>query len=190
MSSAMDDRHDLARRARAATGLNQRAFARLLGVNATSVNAWERGNRNPARRTRVLLRLICALPERCMEVLLGEEEVTGGGGAQVAEEGEHESAPDASGTDVRTRIQAAARRLGRGPRGVVSLDDLRLAHELKGLPRVELDRRLLALEAGGELSLTPALFPALLREEERRAAVDDPSRGPLLFLELAPPPDS
>ncbi|MCO5164788.1 MAG: hypothetical protein M9894_00260 [Planctomycetes bacterium] len=141
--------------------------------------------RNP-RRTRVLLRLICALPERCMEVLLGEEEVTGGGGAQVAEEGEHESAPDASGTDVRTRIQAAARRLGRGPRGVVSLDDLRLAHELKGLPRVELDRRLLALEAGGELSLTPALFPALLREEERRAAVDDPSRGPLLFLELWP----
>ncbi|MCO5167219.1 MAG: hypothetical protein M9894_12775 [Planctomycetes bacterium] len=47
-----------------------------------------------------------------------------------------------------------------------------------------------ALEAGGELSLTPALFPALLSEEERRAAVDDPSRGPLLFLELAPPPDS
>ncbi|MCO5167222.1 MAG: helix-turn-helix domain-containing protein [Planctomycetes bacterium] len=176
MSSAMDDRHDLARRARAATGLNQRAFARLLGVNATSVNAWERGNRNPARRTRVLLRLICALPERCMEVLLGEEEVTGGGGAQVAEEGEHESAPDASGTDVRTRIQAAARQLG-GGREVVSLDDLRLAHELKGLPRVELDRRLLALEAGGELSLTPALFPALLREEERRAAVDDPAAG-------------
>jgi transcriptional regulator with XRE-family HTH domain len=179
---SLDDRHDLARRARAATGLNQRTFARMLGVNATSVNAWERGSRNPARRTRVLLRLICALPERCMEVLLREE--------RGAPQEERVRESEAEGADVRTRIEAAVRRLGRGPRGVVPLDELRATDDLRGLERAELDRQLLELEADGRLTLRPALFPALLSEDERRAALDDGRRGPLLFLELDQQPSA
>lgn len=192
----MDERHDLARRARAATGLNQRTFARMLGVNTATVCAWERGGRNPARRMRVLLRLVSALPDRCMEVLLAEADGSpgpahlAGGPKRVGDEGVPEV--DAEGAlvgDLPGRVLEAARRLARGPRGLVALDELRRASVLRGVERGELDRLLLELEARGEVVLREPLFPWHLSEAERAAAVRDRYRHDLVFLETQPVPE-
>lgn len=203
MSLPTDERHDLARRARAATGLNQRTFARMLGLNTATVCAWERGGRNPARRTRMLLRLVCALPRECMSVLLGDEDgpraedaalpteqlVFDPEGVRSAEDagGDLGSAVDAR--PVLERVLAAARRLGRGPRGVVSLADLRRAPELGDVSAAEVDRALLDHEAAGELALRPPLFPGQLSGQERSATLHHPRHGHVLFVEARPDPE-
>lgn len=53
----------LARRARAATGLSQSAFAARYGVRAASLRDWEQGRRLPDAATRSYLRVIARIPE-------------------------------------------------------------------------------------------------------------------------------
>lgn len=60
---------NVARRARQATGLTQRAFAHLIGTSHVTVARWEAGRRLPSAPTRALLELIASLPEVCLRVL-------------------------------------------------------------------------------------------------------------------------
>lgn len=165
--AAGDERHELARRARQATGRGVAEFARLLGVAHTTVTAWERGTRNPARRMRTLLRLVEVEPELCLRVL---------GEARAQE------APPEERARLEERVWRRVRRLAWGARRVVPLDRLRF---MRGVSREEQDLALRALERRGALELTPALFPAALSPAERKAALRDPERGLLVFVELS-----
>ncbi len=60
----------LAYLARRATGLSQRAFARLIDVHPASVSRWESCERAPNRAARTLLRMIEAKPNMCVALLL------------------------------------------------------------------------------------------------------------------------
>lgn len=60
---------NVARRARRATRLTQRAFAQLIGTDPRTVARWEAGHRRPSASARALLELIASLPELCLRVL-------------------------------------------------------------------------------------------------------------------------
>lgn len=53
----------LARRARAATGLSQAAFAERYGIPAGSLRDWEQGRRLPDAAAQSYLRVIARMPE-------------------------------------------------------------------------------------------------------------------------------
>lgn len=59
----------LARRARAATGLSQRAFAARFGIPVGSLRDWEQGRRSPDAATKNYLRVIARIPNAVMKVL-------------------------------------------------------------------------------------------------------------------------
>jgi putative transcriptional regulator len=59
----------LARRARAATGLSQTAFAKRYGVPAGSVRDWEQGRRMPDAATQSYLRVIIKMPDEIAKAL-------------------------------------------------------------------------------------------------------------------------
>lgn len=65
---------ELAWRARAATRLSQRAFARAIGAHPTTVAEWESGRGRLSRLTRALLQLVAADGRLALRVLLGEGE--------------------------------------------------------------------------------------------------------------------
>jgi len=59
----------LARRARAATGLSQNAFAERYGIPAASLRDWEQGRRLPDAAARSYLRVITHLPDAVAKAL-------------------------------------------------------------------------------------------------------------------------
>ena len=59
----------LARRARAATGLSQSAFATRFGIPVGSLRDWEQGRRSPDAATKNDLRVIARMPNVVMKVL-------------------------------------------------------------------------------------------------------------------------
>lgn len=59
----------LARRARAATGLSQKAFAERYGIPAASLRDWEQGRRLPDAAARSYLRVIARLPDAVAKAL-------------------------------------------------------------------------------------------------------------------------
>ncbi|RBP17716.1 putative transcriptional regulator [Roseiarcus fermentans] len=59
----------LARRARAATGLSQVAFAARYGIPAASLREWEQGRRAPDAATQSYLRVIARMPEAVAKAL-------------------------------------------------------------------------------------------------------------------------
>lgn len=59
----------LARRARSATGLTQRAFADRYGIPAASLRDWEQGRRVPDSATQSYLRVIARMPEAIAKAL-------------------------------------------------------------------------------------------------------------------------
>lgn len=59
----------LARRARAATGLSQAAFAARYGIPAGSLRDWEQGRRAPDAATQSYLRVIARLPDAVAKAL-------------------------------------------------------------------------------------------------------------------------
>jgi putative transcriptional regulator len=59
----------LARRARAATGLSQNAFAARFGVPASSLRDWEQGRRVPDAAARSYLRVIARMPDAVAKAL-------------------------------------------------------------------------------------------------------------------------
>jgi DNA-binding transcriptional regulator YiaG len=63
----------LAYEARRATGLSQRAFARLIDVHPATVARWETGEREPTPATRTLLRLIVSGPATCAALLRAQQ---------------------------------------------------------------------------------------------------------------------
>ena len=63
----MADASEMARSARAGTGMTQREFAKLLGLSPITVSLWETGNRRPSKRALSLL---------CLVELLGMKSVS------------------------------------------------------------------------------------------------------------------
>jgi putative transcriptional regulator len=59
----------LARRARAATGLNQAAFAAHYGIPVGSLRDWEQGRRTPDAAAQSYLRVIARMPEAVAKAL-------------------------------------------------------------------------------------------------------------------------
>ncbi|MCR4376583.1 MAG: helix-turn-helix domain-containing protein [Rhodospirillales bacterium] len=59
----------LARRARAATGLSQTAFAGRFGIPVSSLRDWEQGRRSPDAATRSYLRVIARMPDGVAKAL-------------------------------------------------------------------------------------------------------------------------
>lgn len=74
---------ELAREARAAVGLSQRAFARLIGAHKGTVAEWESGRGKLSRLTRSLLRLVVTDPGLAWAVLIGPDPVGQGERAKV-----------------------------------------------------------------------------------------------------------
>ena len=61
----------LARRARAATGLSQDAFAKRFGIPAGTLRDWEQGRRVPDAATQSYLRVIARMPDAVASALHG-----------------------------------------------------------------------------------------------------------------------
>lgn len=59
----------LARRARLATGLSQRDFARLIGTSHVTVARWEAGHRRPSALARTLFELLLRETRTCVHAL-------------------------------------------------------------------------------------------------------------------------
>lgn len=59
----------LARRARAETGLSQRAFAERYGIPAASLRDWEQGRRKPDNAAQSYLRVIARMPNDVAKAL-------------------------------------------------------------------------------------------------------------------------
>ena len=59
----------LARRARAATGLSQSAFAARFGIPAGSLRDWEQGRRAPDAAAQSYLRVIARIPDAIANAL-------------------------------------------------------------------------------------------------------------------------
>lgn len=59
----------LARRARAATGLSQSAFAERYGIPVASLRDWEQGRRKPDNTTQSYLRVIARMPDDVAKAL-------------------------------------------------------------------------------------------------------------------------
>lgn len=59
----------LARRARLATGLSQREFARLIGTSHVTVARWEAGHRRPSAPAVALLELLARETRVCLQAL-------------------------------------------------------------------------------------------------------------------------
>jgi putative transcriptional regulator len=57
------------KRLRSCTRLSQPEFARLLGVELSTLRNWEQGRREPAGPARALLRAICNDPEHVLAAL-------------------------------------------------------------------------------------------------------------------------
>ncbi|HZV01984.1 MAG TPA: hypothetical protein VFF73_35075, partial [Planctomycetota bacterium] len=81
---------------------------------------------------------------------------------------------------TREKILAAHAQLARGPGGTVELAALREA--LPGSREDELETILVQLDREGIVRLTPAVDLALLDERLKSAAIDDPLRGPLVYV--------
>ncbi|HZU97051.1 MAG TPA: helix-turn-helix domain-containing protein [Planctomycetota bacterium] len=64
-----DTKDTLARRARLATGLSQKAFAALVGAHVITVAKWESDEHPPSKTAARLLRLIEAKPKLCVRIL-------------------------------------------------------------------------------------------------------------------------
>ena len=60
---------NLARRARHATGLSQREFARLIGTRQSTVARWEAGHRRPSALVETLLDLLLRETDVCVAAL-------------------------------------------------------------------------------------------------------------------------
>lgn len=58
----------LVAQARAATGLSQAAFARLLGVSVRTLQEWEQGRKSPSGAAATLLKIAARHPEILQEV--------------------------------------------------------------------------------------------------------------------------
>lgn len=161
----------LARRARAATGLSQAAFGRLLGVSTATVSAWEQERRQPTpkRLAKVLLRLVASRPDWCLEELGAETPPRG----PLRREG-----------GVEARVLRACKQLAQGPAQRVSLDKLRAA--LDDVERRLIDEGLLRLERDGKVRLRAALFPAQLSETEQEALIETPMGDEALFVDVVP----
>lgn len=166
--SAAEEPHLLAQRARAATGLSQAAFGRLLGVSTATISAWEQARRKPTphRLSHALLRLVANRPEWC---------VAEPGGIEVAIPPRKQRRAEG----VEAKVLAACRELAQGSTACVPLDRLR--------PRLDLERRLvdealLRLEREGRVTLEPALFPNHLSQAERAALLEHSDREPRLFV--------
>lgn len=56
------------RAARAATGLSQAAFAKLLGVSVRTLQEWEQGRRAPSGAAATLLKIAARHPDALMEL--------------------------------------------------------------------------------------------------------------------------
>ena len=63
----------LAKEARKATGLSQRAFSRLLGVSHVTVANWETGARRPSAIARAALRIVAGFPGTSSSALFRED---------------------------------------------------------------------------------------------------------------------
>lgn len=59
----------MARKARAATGLSQSAFAKRFGIPAATLRDWEQGRRAPDGATQSYLRVIAKMPEAVAKAL-------------------------------------------------------------------------------------------------------------------------
>ncbi len=59
----------LARKARRATGLSQKAFAARYGIPAASLRDWEQGRRTPPAAVQSYLRVIARMPEDIAKAL-------------------------------------------------------------------------------------------------------------------------
>ncbi|WP_018700754.1 helix-turn-helix domain-containing protein [Amorphus coralli] len=59
----------LARRARAATGLSQEAFAARYGFALACIRDWEQGRRRPDTAARSYLRVISAIPDAVADAM-------------------------------------------------------------------------------------------------------------------------
>lgn len=77
----------LAREARAAVGLSQRAFARLIGAHKGTVAEWESGRGKLSRLTRSLLRLVVTDPGLAWTALMGPDPLGQGERAKVCARG-------------------------------------------------------------------------------------------------------
>ncbi len=168
--AAESERVALVRKVLATLDLSQRAFAKLLGVPASTVNRWETGQRDPGAVGEALLALLLDNPTRAERVL-----------RRRAEAREAETTPTAAGDDLGERVLAQVAKLERGPRGAKSamLTDLRRA--MRRVKRANLDAALRRLERGGRLVLGRAVDLGALTAGDRRAAIDDPARGLLLY---------
>ena len=160
----------LARRARAATGLSQAGFGRLLGVSTATISAWEQERRTPLpkRMVRALLGLIASRPGWCIEELH-----KAAGGKKCRQHGEG---------GVELRILRACRQLAQGPAQRVSLD--RLRGVLREDPRWLVDEGLERLERDGRIALSAAVFVGQLSESERAAVLRRESGEEVLFADL------
>lgn len=85
---------------------------------------------------------------------------------------------------LRDRVLEAHARLAAGPSRMVGLRALRDA--LASVPASDLEATLRTLESEGVLALGRALDLAALDDETRAAAIDDPLRGPLVFVSRPP----
>lgn len=170
--------HELARRARSATGLSQVAFARLLGVTTGTVSSWEQERRQPTphRLARALLRLIADRPEWCVAVL-----EDGQGRKPGKSKAPAPTRRRAKPGRLDARVVRQLRKLGCGDSARVPLDRLRAA--LEGTAPEALDGALLRLEAAGRVALLPPLFPQALSERERSALLAHPSGEGVLFVD-------
>jgi transcriptional regulator with XRE-family HTH domain len=163
--------HDLARRARLASGLSQAGFGRLLGVATATVSAWEQDRRQPTprRMAHALLRLIAERPEWCVEVLGPPKR--------------RERAKTSRVSGVEAEVLGSCRELARGSASRVPLDRLRAV-----LPHVErelLDEVILRLEGAKRIALSAPLFPDQLSAQERTALLNHPNAGLVLFVDVA-----
>jgi hypothetical protein len=91
----------------------------------------------------------------------------------------------AAATGLCGRVLAAHAALAKGPGGTVSLLALRQA--LGDVPALALERALRDLDRDGVLALGRALDLALLDPAARRAAIEDPIRGPLVYVSRSVP---
>ena len=75
---------------------------------------------------------------------------------------------------------ARCRALAYGPASRIPLDLLRAAMET--VERGLVDQALLGLERAGRIVLSPPLFPDHLSDRERRALLNHPDKGLVLFV--------
>lgn len=136
----------LAREARRATGLSQRAFSRVLGVSHVTVANWETGARRPSAIARAALRIVAAFPGTSSTALFRED---------TPKEGQ--KAPPAPMPPVielvREQVGEALReRTTRGSVPIAEVEQVVVESVRKALSSA-----LLELEARGRIALEPGV---------------------------------